>query len=111
LGGRSMTDPTGKGGAMGFEREVAVLRQAEVMRAQLERIEECLDALSYEDRLVLELLCIHPESGNLTQLCDTLNIEKSSVYRRKYRALHRIRELFVKNGVGSLRDDFSGAAW
>ena len=83
---------------MGFEREVAVLRQAEVMRAQLERIEECLDALSYEDRLVLDIVADW-EGEKIMRICDALRVSEPTAYRRKRGALIRISELFKENMV------------
>ena len=55
--------------------------------------------------MVLEHFYMEPD-GDLSQLCDSLQVEKSSVYRRKYRALQKIGELFEEFGVVLLRDDF-----
>jgi len=91
---------------MAYERSIAILRSVQRLRNRLETVELCLDALSWEDRRVLEHFYIEPECGNFMQLCGELGVEKSGVYRRKTRALQRISQLFEENGVGIWRDDF-----
>lgn len=51
--------------------------------------EKAMEALSREDRLVLELMYISPGTGSMQQLCQQLEVEQSSVYRRRDRALQR----------------------
>ena len=75
------------------------------LRHQLELVEECLDLLCLEDRMVLAHFYMGGD-GDISQLCDSLQVEKSSVYRRKYRALQRIGGLFEEYGVALCRDDF-----
>ncbi len=87
------------------QRTERILRGLGRLRHQLELAEDCLDQLPLEDRMVLEHFYMEPD-GDLSQLCDSLQVEKSSVYRRKYRALQKIGELFEEFGVVLLRDDF-----
>ena len=87
------------------ERTERVLRRLGWLRHQLELADECLDLLNLEDKMVLEHFYIEP-GEELAQLCDSLQVEKSSVYRRKYRALQKIGELFEEYGVALCRDDF-----
>ena len=50
-------------------------------------VENALDALEPEDRLVLDRLFVYPKGGNVERLCCELGTEKSSVYRRRDHAL------------------------
>jgi hypothetical protein len=43
--------------------------------------------LTPEERLVLLRIFILPESGSIQRLCDELNVEQSSVYRKRDKAL------------------------
>lgn len=58
-----------------------------VVRLQIELIERALQALSDEDREILELCYIRARSGTLNQLCERLQCEVATVYRRRNRAL------------------------
>ena len=51
--------------------------------------DRALTTLSSEDKQILHMLYIYPQKGNLEQLCTKLNIEKSSTYRRRDKALER----------------------
>ena len=43
--------------------------------------------LTHEEKQILHRLYIYPEKGNLEKLCAELKIEKSSIYRRRDKAL------------------------
>lgn len=88
-----------------YQRTERILRGLGRLRRQLELVEECLEQLSLEEQMVLEHFYLEP-GGEVAQLCDSLQVEKSSVYRRKYRALQKIAALFEENGVALCRDDF-----
>lgn len=92
---------------MRFEKTIAILKNMEAVRTRLEAVEECLEQLSDDERMVLEMLCIRSERGTVRDTCDILNIEKSSVYRIKRRALGKLEDMFLEKGLGKLRDDFS----
>ena len=59
----------------------------DVSRLRMERTAGALKILSPEERRILELLYIRPEVGNLHALCQELQLEQSSVYRRRDQAL------------------------
>jgi len=61
------------------------LAQTENWIAQVKR---GLAALSYEDRLILDRCFIHPEKCAVDALCYDLGAEKSTVYRKRDKALH-----------------------
>ena len=48
-----------------------------------------LKALTEEELLILQRLYLNPERGGLQRLCDELDVEQSTVYRKRDAALHR----------------------
>ena len=66
------------------------LQQLEAQRQQIRTLEEGLQQLSPEERLILQKLIILPERGNVALLCQLLNVEECTVYRRKQKALERL---------------------
>ena len=96
---------------MKFEKTVAMLRSMEAVRTRLEAMEECLEQLSDEERMVIEMLCLHPEKRNMCEICDILNMERTSVYRLKNRILAKIQGLFEEKMLQHVRDDFSWKLW
>lgn len=48
-----------------------------------------LDTLTPEEKLVLHRFYLCPERGGVERLCMELGVEKSSVYRRRDKALHK----------------------
>lgn len=48
-----------------------------------------LDTLGEGDRRLLECLYMDPEAGQLERLCQRLQLERSSIYRRRDNALRR----------------------
>ena len=60
------------------------LAQAKVW---VEQVSRALGVLSYEERLILQRCFIKPEKCAVDNLCYDLQIEKSSVYRKRDKAL------------------------
>ncbi len=50
-------------------------------------MDKAMDALTPEEKLVLQRLYIYPEKGSVEQLCRELGLESSSVYRKRDKAL------------------------
>ena len=48
-----------------------------------------LAALTPEEKLILHRLYICPEKGSLDKLCQGLQVEKSSIYRKRDKALQK----------------------
>ncbi len=48
-----------------------------------------LDSLSQEERTVLQRLYIQPKKNNVDRLCEELSIERSSIYRKRDKALEK----------------------
>lgn len=51
--------------------------------------DRALSALSQEEKQVLQRMLIYPERGGIARLCEELECEQSSVYRKRDRALHK----------------------
>lgn len=60
------------------------LRQAKLWVSTVDRAMSVLDD---DERLVLEMMYIHRARGNIDRLCESLNVEKAQVYRRRDKAL------------------------
>lgn len=52
-------------------------------------VDKALSILSDEERMVLEQFYLHPVKGAVEGLCERMNIEKATVYRRRDNALRR----------------------
>ena len=76
------------------EELVAELRQLELRRAALESLrlrvaaaENALEALDYEQRLLLVHSFVRPRKGNLEALMEELGVEKTRIYELRNAAL------------------------
>lgn len=59
------------------------------VRQWLNVADRALLALDADERLVLQRLYLYPEKGAIERLCSELDLEQSSVYRKRDQALHR----------------------
>ena len=73
---------------------VAELRALELRRAALKSLElrvasteNALEALGYEEKLLLTLCYVRPKKGNLERLMEALGVEKTRIYERRNAAL------------------------
>ena len=62
------------------------LEQAQLWVCTTER---ALSALSGEEKKVLHGMLIDPQRGGIARLCEELECEQSSIYRKRDRALHK----------------------
>ena len=60
-----------------------------IVRRQIAAIERGLAALDEEQRTVLDMFFIDRQCGYIGQLCDMLNVEVATVYRKKDEALRK----------------------
>lgn len=90
----------GSGGGRNTRRKEDLLLDNLVKRQQLQwslnqaeswnqTVNRALSALDAEERLILQRLYILPQPGALEQLTAKLGVEKSSVYRRRDKALQK----------------------
>ena len=64
-------------------------RKLKEARLWVEIVEGGLSILDDEERLALELCFIHRAKGAIMELCERLNVENSTAYRRRDDALRR----------------------
>lgn len=91
---RSDSTPV-QGGASGREDAMInnIAERQEVTQALanatawVQIVDRGLSCLSKEDRLILKRLYIYPEKNGLQRLCEELGAEKSTVYRRRDKAV------------------------
>ena len=57
--------------------------------ARLWVVDKALAVLDDEERLVLDRFYIHRAKGNVGELCERLNVEQATVYRKRDSALRR----------------------
>ena len=68
------------------------LKGLEALRGEVRLLEEAMQSLTPEERLVLQLLVVAPEKRGAERLCSMLGMELSSVYRRRRRALQKLEK-------------------
>ena len=59
---------------------------------QVQVMDNAMQVLTPEERLVIHRMCIAREKGAVPVLCQILQVEQASVYRRKERALKKLAE-------------------
>lgn len=64
-------------------------RRLKEARLWVSMVDKALAVLNDEERLVLDRFYIHPAKGNVGDLCERLNVEQSTAYRRRDNALRR----------------------
>ena len=52
-------------------------------------VERSLKSLEKDERLILDILFIHPRKNGVDQICETLCIERTAAYERRNKALER----------------------
>lgn len=55
-----------------------------------QQVEQALSTLSPEERTILQMMDICPQRGNTEKLCNILDCETSTVYRRRNIALCKV---------------------
>ena len=81
-----------------LEQELERLRSEEAgvqssliqLRSQLTALEGAMQVLTPEERLVVERMLVFPLRGNVDRLAELLNIDRSSVYRLRKRAIQKM---------------------
>lgn len=64
-------------------------RRLKEARLWVVQVDKALAVLDDEERLVLDRFYIHRAKGNVGELCERLNVEQATVYRRRDSALRR----------------------
>ena len=69
------------------------LERMESLQLELQMLQQAMQVLTPEERLVVQMLVIAPERNAADKLCQLLEVERSSVYRRRERALKKLGEV------------------
>lgn len=69
---------------------------AQAVQRWIDRVESALNALTEEERQVLELMYVDHKKGSPDRACEVLHLEMSGVYKRRDKAL----EAFTRNLYG-----------
>ena len=84
---------------MRIDEVVAILRKAEQDRRQVARLQEhvqrvdaAMESLGWEDQQLIRRLVLDNRMGQVEWLCQQLDVEPATVYRRRNRALKRLGE-------------------
>ena len=75
---------------------IARLRQLEKMRLQVEAMDRALEQLNEEECNIIATLYLHPKRNNIEYLCEKLEIERTTVYRRRNKALKKLGNILEK---------------
>ncbi len=78
--------------ALGILREYARLKK---------QVRWMLNCLTEEEERIIEMMYIVPRKGNLARLCEEFEIEKSTVYRWRDRALRKLETAYRISQAGS----------
>ena len=65
-------------------------RRLKEARLWVAQVDKALAVLDDEERLVLDRFYIHRAKGNVGELCERLNVEQATVYRKRDSALRRL---------------------
>lgn len=68
----------------------ALSRKLTETRFLLDQLNRGLSALTDEERLVLDRMYINPKKGMTMALCEALEVEVATVYRRRNKALEKL---------------------
>ena len=87
------------------EARMEMMAQKLFLKERLRQVSRWLDvtrkglgALDPQERLVVQLLYIMPEKGNVGRLCEILNCGQTTVYRRRDRALKKFTKALYGRG-------------
>lgn len=84
---------------MRVDEVVAALRQAQMYRREIRRlrrlvapVDAALGTLDREERELLHRLVVDNRRGQVDRLCQELDVEPATVYRRRNKALRKLAE-------------------
>ncbi len=79
------------------KKKLVIQRLGELdgLRQRVQNLEQAMQVLTPEERLVAERLFVHPAKGNVQVLCQELGVEQSSVYRRREAALEKLAQVMA----------------
>ena len=79
------------------------LKTLESTRSSVAAVDQALSLLTPEERLIAHLLLLHPGRGNAEKVCEKLNIEQATAYRRRKQVLQKLTATLYPPNPLSLR--------
>lgn len=80
---------------------LARLQNLESVRSSVTAVDTALSLLTPEERLIAHLLLLHPQRGNVQTVCEKLNIEPATAYRRRKRVLQKLAATLYPEEMGN----------
>ena len=74
------------------------LQTLESVRSSITAVDTALSLLTPEERLIAHLLLLHPQRGNVQSVCEKLNIEQATAYRRRKQVLQKLTATLYPEG-------------
>ena len=74
---------------------LAGLKALPAMRIAVENLDNALSILTPEERIMADLLFIHPCRGNIEKVCKLLNVEIATAYRRRKLLLCKLQQAII----------------
>lgn len=68
------------------------------LRRSVAQVGRAMEILTPEERMIFQLCYFQPRRGNVDKLCTLLGREKSTIYRRRDKALRRFTEALYGRG-------------
>ena len=69
---------------------LAGLQELPAMRTAVENLDNALALLTPEERILADLLFVHPRKNNIQRVCQLLNVESATAYRRRKQLLSKL---------------------
>lgn len=69
---------------------IGALQALPGMRVTVENLDNALSLLTPEERMVAGLLLLHPKRGNIQLVCQQLNVEPATAYRRRRQVIDKL---------------------
>lgn len=75
------------------------LQTLESVRSSVVAVDTALSLLTPEERLIAHLLFLHPKRGNIQLVCEKLNIEQATAYRRRKQVLQKLTKTLYPDRI------------
>ena len=69
---------------------LAGLEALPAMRIAVKNMDNALSMLTPEERILADLLFVHPQKNNILKVCELLNVEYATAYRRRRALLNKL---------------------
>ena len=74
---------------------IAGLKALPAMRVAVENLDNALSLLTPEERIMADLLFIHPKKRNIEKVCKLLQVEHATAYRRRKLLLSKLQQALI----------------